>query len=386
VFIREGEERSRQNIKIRIGKADSQWDKDSRIPSPEYAREPLGESLNGVSQDTKNISSYQEGITSSRANPKGSIIPLGSSGVTYYIHSYDGKVLAEYDQNGNCVRDYIYVVDLLRAEYRPLEGKYYYYTSDQVNSVRVVTVDAGNAVYVAAYSPYGKIQEEWVPTYQPSLKFSGKERETNSEVDYFGARYYNHKHYRFLSVDPVINRDEAISNPQLWNLYSFCRNNPITFFDPDGRLETSLQILDPKYDKWQFISFTRMWQIGNPEENVDVANVGGKYSPRFKYHAKIQITLNLNKEEILEHEEQHVKGYEWLYGRNVGQFKQAEERTFKSREEATVFGIQFFENITSWRPFKWKLHDPSWLGSLNIIGWFTHKSMWNRWAKSKNWD
>jgi RHS repeat-associated protein len=97
-----------------------------------------------------------------------------------------------------------------------------------------VTKDAGNAVYVAAYSPYGKIQEEWVPTYQPSLKFSGKERETNSEVDYFGARYYNHKHYRFLSVDPVINREEALSNPQLWNLYAFCRNNPVTFLDPTG--------------------------------------------------------------------------------------------------------------------------------------------------------
>jgi uncharacterized protein RhaS with RHS repeats len=33
----------------------------------------------------------------------------------------------------------------------------------------------------------------------------------------------------------VINKDEALVNPQLWNLYSYCRNNPVTFFDPDGR-------------------------------------------------------------------------------------------------------------------------------------------------------
>jgi len=67
------------------------------------------------------------------------------------------------------------------------------------------------------------------------LKFSGKERESKSELDYFGARYYDHLRYRFISVDPVINKDEALANPQLWNLYAYCGNNPITSYDPDGR-------------------------------------------------------------------------------------------------------------------------------------------------------
>jgi RHS repeat-associated protein len=40
--------------------------------------------------------------------------------------------------------------------------------------------------------------------YDPALKFSGKERDTESGLDYFGARYYDHSLYRFLSVDPVI--------------------------------------------------------------------------------------------------------------------------------------------------------------------------------------
>jgi len=69
------------------------------------------------------------------------------------------------------------------------------------------------------------------------LKFSGKEREYKSEMDYFGARYYDHLKYRFLSVDPIINKDEALANPQLWNLYSYCRNNPITYSDPNGAYE-----------------------------------------------------------------------------------------------------------------------------------------------------
>ena len=68
------------------------------------------------------------------------------------------------------------------------------------------------------------------------MKFSGKEREGYSDLDYFWARYYDHKSYRFNSVDPVINKIEALYNPQAWNLYAYCNNNPITYYDPDGRL------------------------------------------------------------------------------------------------------------------------------------------------------
>jgi len=55
-------------------------------------------------------------------------------------------------------------------------------------------------------------------------------------MDYFGARHYDHLRYRFISVDPVINKDEALTNPQLWNLYNYCGNNPVSRMDPDGRL------------------------------------------------------------------------------------------------------------------------------------------------------
>jgi RHS repeat-associated protein len=154
---------------------------------------------------------------------------------TYYIYTFDGKLLAEYDHDGNCVRDFIYFGDRLIAEYRPQTNKYYYYMIDQVNSTRIITDENGNVVFSEAYGPYGDIQKTWVNNYDPKLKFSGKEREGYSGLDYFGARYYDHKSYRFNSVDPLINREEALFNPQLWNLYAYCRNNPITFKDPDGR-------------------------------------------------------------------------------------------------------------------------------------------------------
>ena len=153
---------------------------------------------------------------------------------TYYIHSYDGKLLAEYDAIGTCVKDYIYMGNKLIAEYQPVIAKYYYYASDQINSTRIITDSTGTVVYSAQFDPYGGLQKQWVNTYNPSVKFSGKERESRSELDYFGARYYDHGRYRFISVDPMINKNEALANPQLWNLYSYCGNNPVTFFDPDG--------------------------------------------------------------------------------------------------------------------------------------------------------
>ncbi|MCX6580332.1 MAG: RHS repeat-associated core domain-containing protein [Candidatus Aminicenantes bacterium] len=154
---------------------------------------------------------------------------------TYYIYSFDGKLLSEYDQTGSCVRDYIYAGNRLLAEYRPSTGKYYYYMSDQINSTRIITDDIGNVVYSEAYGPYGDVQKTWTKTYDPKQKFSGKEREGYSELDYFGARYFDNNSYRFISVDPIINKEGAIGNPQLWNLYTYCGNNPITYLDPDGR-------------------------------------------------------------------------------------------------------------------------------------------------------
>jgi hypothetical protein len=93
---------------------------------------------------------------------------------TYYIYAFDGRLLAEYNDVGFCMRDYIYAGNKLIAEYRPQEDRYYYYTSDLINSTRLVTDDYGTVVYASA-CPYGGEQHAWPPTIQPidSLGRSG---------------------------------------------------------------------------------------------------------------------------------------------------------------------------------------------------------------------
>jgi RHS repeat-associated protein len=98
-----------------------------------------------------------------------------------------------------------------------------------------VTDNLGAIAYAAAHEPYGGIQKTWPITYDSSLKFSGKERDAESELDYFGARYYDRSLYRFLSADPAISPRRGAANPQFWNLFSYCGNNPLNYYDPDGR-------------------------------------------------------------------------------------------------------------------------------------------------------
>ena len=105
----------------------------------------------------------------------------------------------------------------LVAEFKPVTSQYFHYTQDQINSTRVVTNDAGAVVYAEAHDPYGGIQKTWVSSYDSSLKFSGKQRDAESDLDYFGARYYDRSLYRFISNDPFYTRNSFFHNPQLLN-------------------------------------------------------------------------------------------------------------------------------------------------------------------------
>jgi RHS repeat-associated protein len=65
--------------------------------------------------------------------------------------------------------------------------------------------------------------------------FTGKERDAETGLDYFGARYYRADLGRFTTVDPELNIPAALVDPQRWNRYAYVRNNPLRYVDPDGK-------------------------------------------------------------------------------------------------------------------------------------------------------
>ena len=64
-------------------------------------------------------------------------------------------------------------------------------------------------------------------------KFTGKERDAETGLDYFGARYMSSAQGRFTSPDPLLSSGRP-DDPQSWNRYAYVSNNPLRYTDPFG--------------------------------------------------------------------------------------------------------------------------------------------------------
>jgi RHS repeat-associated protein len=109
----------------------------------------------------------------------------------------------------------------------------YYYHGDQIGSSRLMTSGGGWPVWQGMFLPYGEEYNAQMGTNH--YKFTGKERDDESGLDFFGARYYSNGLGRFTSVDPIHIKQNRLSDPQRLNLYTYGANNPLRYIDPDGR-------------------------------------------------------------------------------------------------------------------------------------------------------
>jgi RHS repeat-associated protein len=79
-------------------------------------------------------------------------------------------------------------------------------------------------------------------------QFTAKERDVETELDYFGARYFSSTKGRFTSPDEFW-KDSQVGDPQSWNKYAYVRNNPLKYIDPEGEKATVTIETDEEHKK-----------------------------------------------------------------------------------------------------------------------------------------
>ena len=163
-----------------------------------------------------------------------------------YVLGPSGEQLTETDGNGVWKHTNVYAAGSLIATYDQLPSgaqPLHFQLADWLGTRRVQTDYAGNTEVSFSSLPFGD-QPSSLPTALATAEdatehhFTGKERDTESGNDYFGARYYASSMGRFMSpdwsakVEPV--PYAKLDNPQSLNLYAYVGNNPLSGIDADG--------------------------------------------------------------------------------------------------------------------------------------------------------
>ncbi|MGB6974361.1 MAG: RHS repeat-associated core domain-containing protein [Terracidiphilus sp.] len=103
----------------------------------------------------------------------------------------------------------------------------------------MVTDYLGNALSESEFYPYGG-EMQVLTGDSNTYKFTGKERDPESGLDNFGARYYVNNLGRFMSPDwdakPTAVPYASFGDPQTLNLYSYVENTPLNRVDADGHV------------------------------------------------------------------------------------------------------------------------------------------------------
>jgi len=148
------------------------------------------------------------------------------------IFHYDllGHIIAETNQTGQMLAEYIYLRDQLLTMIKSGEVAYYFH-NDHLGTPQVLTDGNGSVAWKAAYTPFGEAVIS-IATVENPFRFPGQYYDLETGLHYNYYRTHNPEIGRYLTPDPI----------GLWggiNLWPYVANNPLRWIDPWGLSSTS---------------------------------------------------------------------------------------------------------------------------------------------------
>jgi RHS repeat-associated protein len=121
------------------------------------------------------------------------------------------------------------------------------------------------------------------PGFDNHYKFTGKERDAETGLDYFRARYYSNGLGRFTTMDPIHFQAAMLGDPQRFNLYAYVRNNPLAFIDPQGKSIELTGDADQRREQLDAAKSVVGAQAGTYlyENKVDTTDANGNTTTRY---------------------------------------------------------------------------------------------------------
>ncbi len=163
-----------------------------------------------------------------------------SSGTVSYVYDLAGHQIAEFNSSGGWNRGEIYAGNRHLASYG--NNTTYFIYPDWLGTERARSSVSGALCETITSLPFGDGQSTSGSCSDISpMHFTGKPRDTESNLDYFSARYYSSQLGRFATPDwagmPTAVPYAMFADPQTLNLYAYLRNNPELKADSDGHCE-----------------------------------------------------------------------------------------------------------------------------------------------------
>ncbi|WP_407357013.1 RHS repeat domain-containing protein [Methanolobus sp. WCC5] len=162
-----------------------------------------------------------------------------SSLVEKYLYDANGKRVKKQNADGEFtyyvnkfyeVDDGVATIYFFRDDERIAKqtaGDMEWHLSDHLGSTSLMINESGLEVERTEYFPYGQVQSGGLEKYG----FTGQENDADTELMYYGARYYSPVYRVFVQPDTML---PDPYNPQYLNRYAYTLNNPVRYTDPSG--------------------------------------------------------------------------------------------------------------------------------------------------------